>query len=781
MNRSLKLSMLMALALGTSQAIALDLGQIRVKSALGQPLLAEIPVHPANPAELQNLTVQLASSEEFARAGIVGGRTVIPLHFTVANAGGGKVIRITSSEAVDDPYLDLLLEVNSNAGRSVREFAILLDPPSAVAAAPVAAAPTRNPAARPARPAPAQTAAPHVAAAPKAAPTVSNGQYGPVERGQTLSSIARSATPAGVNAQQMMLALKQANPDAFYRDNINALKSGAILRVPTSAEAQAMTIAAAMAEVRRQNSDWRAGTPGTPAVVADTATRASASSAPSSTASDAGDRLALVQAKDSKNAGGPGNSAAGKGDKAAALRQDLLRSQESLASLQQQSSELKTRLKDMADINSKNEHLLSLKDSEIADLQAKLAASRKSAGLSAAAPAAASMPSSAASAQKPALTESHLETATASTVASANPAAAATSSSVAANTAPAAASTAAPAAGTSAPSAAAVAPVTEPAKPIAKPVTPPAATPVEEQPWYMQTWAWGAGAAAIALLVLLALLGRRRKPAAASSKGASSLADRFGSAPSGEQDLISGEDVDQEELLDQLAEHPDDIGLHLELVTLYYSRRDVEHFEAAAEAMHAHITDPQQDEWQDVMHMGEDLVPGHPLFDHHPEPSVRDEAEARRGFDIDDYADESDAPTVVSTLPPPLPPGAPKKVSEYNFNFDLTKPSGAEPPHAPAAADDATVVAPRASAPEAKAAPVVEPSWHFDDAESAHPADGQGVEEFNDDPIDTKLDLARAYLDMGDADGARAMLGEVMKEGSQMQRDTAKRLLENLH
>ncbi|MFC5437730.1 FimV/HubP family polar landmark protein [Rhodanobacter umsongensis] len=774
MNRSLKLSMLMALALGTSQAIALDLGQIQVKSALGQPLLAEIPVHPANPAELQNLTVRLASSEEFARAGIVGGRTVIPLHFSVANAAGGRVIRITSSEPVDDPYLDLLLEVNSNAGRSVREFAILLDPASAAA---VAAAPAQRPAA-PVRPAPSQPATPRVAAAPRAAP-ISNGQYGPVARGQTLSSIARSAAPAGVDARQMMLALKQANPDAFYRDNINALKSGAILRVPTSAEAQAMTIAAAMAEVRRQNSDWRAGTPGTPAVVADTATRASASSAPSGTASGAGDRLALVQAKDSKNAGGPGSSAASKDDKAAAgLRQDLLRNQESLASLQQQSTELKTRLKDMADINSKNEHLLSLKDSEIADLQAKLAAARKSAGLPAVTPAAAPAPSSAASAQKPAAAETRMETATASTVAMANPTPAGATSSVVATTTPAAASSIASAASTSAPGAAAVAPAR--AKPVAKPVTGAAAAAADEQPWYMQTWAWGAGAAAIALLVLLALLGRRRKPAAGSSKSASSLADRFGSAPSAGKDLIDGEDVDQEELLDQLAEHPDDIGLHLELVTLYYSRRDVEHFEAAAEAMHAHITDPQQDEWQDVMHMGEDLVPGHPLFDHHAEPPVHDEAEAHREFDIDDYADERDAPTAVSAMPP-LPPGAPKKVSEYNFNFDLTKPTGAEPPHLPPAADDATVVAPLAAAAEAKAPPATETSWHFDDAESMHPADGHDVEEFNDDPIDTKLDLARAYLDMGDADGARAMLGEVMKEGSQMQRDTAKRLLDNLH
>jgi pilus assembly protein FimV len=801
MNRTLKLSMLVALALGTSQAMALDLGQIQVKSALGQPLLAEIPLHPASPAELQNLSVQLASSEEFARAGIVGGRTSIPLHFSVANGAGGKVIRITSSQAVDDPYLDLLLEVNSSAGKSVREFAILLDPASAPAAAPAAAAaaparatePSRpvhaNPAPAPAatapKAAPAAVAAAPKAAAPRTAPAAgANGQYGPVAHGQTLSSIARSTAPAGVDAQQMMLALKQANPDAFYRDNINALKSGAVLRVPTSSEAQAMTIAAAMAEVRRQNSDWRAGTPSKPAVVADTATRASASSAPTSTSTGAGDRLALTPAKEGSNTGAPGSNAGGKGDKSAAsIRQDLLRSQESVASLQQQSTDLKSRLKELADINNKNEHLLSLKDNEIAELQAKLAAARKSAGMPAAAAVTTAKPEPAASAAKAAAATAvpgRLETATASTAASASSAPVSTGSTAATTTPMAAASSpaSAPAASGTAPAAAAPAPVKPAHKPAVKPSP---AAPVVEEPWYMQTWAWAAGGGAVVLLILLAMLGRR-KPAASASTSSSSLADRFSSAPPAGKDLAGGDDVDQEELLDQLAEHPDDIYLHLELVTLYYSRRDVEHFEAAAEAMHAHITDPQQDEWQDVVHMGEDLVPGHPLFDHHPELPVHENVEALREFDIDDYADKKAASAAVPSMPP-LPPGAPKKVSEYNFNFDLTKSAAAESPADHRSTSDDASVPPPADKPAAAATAETASDWHFNEADSAHQASdaGHDLGEFNDDPIDTKLDLARAYLDMGDADGARAMLGEVMKEGSQMQRDVAKRLLDDLH
>jgi len=768
MNRSLKLSMLVALALGSSQLLAVDMGQVQVKSALGQPLLAEIPLHPASPAELQGLKVKLASSEQFARAGIVGGRTDIPLHFSVAT-GAHPVIRITSSEPVNDPYLDLLIEVDGKDGPSVREYAILLDPPGShpVAAtpapAPVAAPRPASPAPRPAQRAPAP--APQAAAATRtpAPAAVENGRLGPVQSGQTLSGIARSVTPTGVDVRQMMLALQQANPDAFYRDNINALKSGAVLRVPSASEAQAMSLAAAAAEVSRQNSDWRAGTPGKPAVVADAATRASSSGSPTTGAADNEDRLALVPPQAGTAGGG---QSSGKTDQSSAsLREELLRSRESVASLKQQSGDLKARLKDLTDINAKNEHLLSLKDSEIAELQAKLAAARKSTGAPATAPVAASTVAEPAALAPAVASAGSSAEASESPVASASSGAATSASVAAAGTAFAPAGSASLATASATPAAAA----TVAAEPASAPAPAPAPARVVEQPWYMQTWAWAAAAGAVIVLILLAVLGRRRKPAAAAKTGGASLADRFGATPpagEGDDDLLADGDTDQEQLLDQLAEHPDDIYLHLELVTLYYSRRDVERFEAAAEAMHAHITDPEQDEWQDVVHMGEDLAPGHPLFDHHAEPADV-ESEATRAFDIDDYADDSDAPTVVSPLPPALPTGT-KKVTEYSFDFDLTQPAaGGSRTTPPAAADDITVVKPHA-----------EPKASWDAPETG--ASAAESAEFSDDPVDTKLDLARAYLDMGDADGARAMLGEVLKEGSQMQRDVARKLLDGL-
>ncbi|GGA13859.1 FimV/HubP family polar landmark protein [Dyella caseinilytica] len=753
MNRSLKLSILMALALGSTQAAAVELGQAHVKSVLGQPLLVEIPVTQASPAELQSLSAQLAPNDAFAKVG--GERPAIPLQFTVADEGGHKIIRVTSSAPVDDPYLDLLVEVTSTTGSSVREFAILLDPANKVAQSATSSAPARRrtPASTPASaesaPAPRQTAA-----APVQRAAISNGQFGPVEKGATLSHIATQTAPAGVDTNQMMLALKAANPDAFYRDNINALKAGVVLRVPSRDDALTTAAAAALAAVRQQNSDWRNGT-SAPIAVATGGTRSNASVAPTQTSN--ADKLALVPAS------GEGQSAGGTNGKGnAAIRQELQRSQETLASLQQQGDELKSRLKDLEDINGKNQRLLSLKDNEIADLQKQLADARKAAGMPAAPVAATPAPA-------------------APPVPVVQPAATASTHSAATTQALAAKPAANPASGASAPVAAA--PVTAPAKP--KPVVHPPlhrapAPAAAEQPWYMQTWALAAGGGVIVLL-LLGLLARRgksgSKPAkskAAAPSNRGSLADHFGTVDADNFDDVShGSDPDQDELLDQLAEHPDDIASHLELVSLYYTRRDVEHFEAAAEAMHAHITAADQPEWQDVMHMGQDLAPGHPLFAEAAIPtSTHDEQSPLHRFDLDSYAgDKTATPDLASAkqAPPPLPPS---KVSEYHFDFDLT-------PH------HADILGSQAPAPKHEEESLS--TWKFDEpAETAHEAAHETAHsavqeedfgELHDDPIDTKLDLARAYLDMGDPDGARAMLEEVMHEGSQIQKDMAQTLM----
>jgi len=827
MNRTLKLSIMLALATWGSQVLAQNLGPVQVRSTMDQPLVAEIPLSGVS-GNLDNVHVALASEEAFSRAGLNRAGLPVALSFAVAKNGSGQpVIQVTSSAPVRDTYLDFLVEVSTGGNKVVREVTMLLDPPGSPvtsASATQTAHPSRTSEvpsrvprseSRPSRteePATKTASTPAKAAASAPAPSSADGTYGPVQRGQTLSTIAREHA-AGADMNQMLVALHKANPDAFYRDNMNALKTGAVLRIPSSADVQALSAAAALAEVRRQNESWRSGSTRSPSVVADAAST-NAGQGATKPAAPANDRLAIVPSKDGGDAASTrAGSKGGTSDtQVAGLKQELSNSQESVASLKQQGAELKSRIGDLEEINTKNQRLLSLKDSEIAELQRKLADAQKNSA----------QPAAPANAPAPAAAPAQAAAAPATPAPAASAPVAATP---AATPAPAAASTV-----TTAPLKEPVAttpPVAKPAdKPVAKKPVHLTPTPVVEDPWYMQPWAWGGGAIVILLLLVAAVFGRK-KPEVAATAGAASLADRFGQEPNFGDFGHHGEimDQDQREILDALAEHPDDIGLHLELVSLYYGRRDVDHFEAAAEAMFAHVADPDQPEWREVMMMGEDLAPSHPLFGGVPvdeidepyegsygHPQNATEAAALEEFDLGNYVtspDDEDRPKAPT----------PQKHSEYHFNFDLTPVQRAEAdrrPNAPGVFDVDAPESPYAEPHETNGTASFgdvlagekdgeRSTWSFQDehdiASTSHaepaptshtprfdeptfpdeePIEDHGPESFSDDPVDTKLDLARAYLDMGDAEGARLMLDEVMAEGTQMQKDTAKRILDDI-
>ena len=756
MNRTHKLSLAIALALTSSPLLAMGLGQIQVHSQLGQPLVAEIPLSVDSPAEAASLQVSMAPAKDFTRAGISLNQMAMPLQFTVTtNARGEHVIRVTTVDPVRAPYLDFLLQVNWSNGRLLREYTVLLDPPNYAPAAPaVAAAPataTRTtqatataPASATAAAAPATTEA---MAMPAAATRVVGDTYGPVKSGQTLTQVAHAVRPdRKVSLDQVMIALLAANPNAFVHGNINGLKRGAILRIPSAQQISARSATAAVAEVRRQIEDWRGAAP-RPTLLAG-AGETGASRPAAMAAATAGGRLQLVPpASAGQSAATRAGVAGGTGRAAiAGLKADLARSQESLASQRQQSDDLKARLKAVEGINSKNQQLLALKNDEIAELQRKLAqigTTRPATAAGATAsvkpvPGAKSSPASAVSAGKPA-----------AAVSAAAPAA---SVAAASSSAPAIAASVRPAVAASASK-----PVAAKPKPVAASV-PPAAEVV--RPWYLQIWALVTAGVVVLLLLVLALRGRRG--AQAPAPGTGSIADQFGDEPfdRGDDSVHEG-DAEVRSLRAQMAEYPGDAGLHLELVSLYYARNDVAGFEAAAEAMHAEV-DPASAEWRAVEAMGEELSPHHPLFER---------ASPATGPAPDPYAEPARAD--------PAGDRDPLAVSGYSFDFDLS----------PALAD---IAAPGMHAPQPPLAghdlpdgPEL-PSVDFDDedalrraAEEDRPA-APMASTFSEDPADTKLDLARAYLDMGDRDGARAMLEEVLAEGSQTQKDEAHRLLGEL-
>jgi pilus assembly protein FimV len=252
-----------ALLLAAGASEAAGLGKLTVQSALGQPLKAEIELLSVNKDELADITAKLASADAFKQARIERVESLGTLRFSVEQrANGQPVIRITSSAGVADPFLDLLIELNWNSGRLIREYTILLDPlsdakpaePVRPAVVPesgrngeirVATSPQVE--AQKAKPAPVAGPAP---AAPK--------RYGPVRSGETLRGIAGKVKPADVSLEQMMVGLYQANKEAFFEGNMNRMKRGHVLNVPEADAARASTPREAARTVQGHALEWHA-------------------------------------------------------------------------------------------------------------------------------------------------------------------------------------------------------------------------------------------------------------------------------------------------------------------------------------------------------------------------------------------------------------------------------------------------------------------------------------------------------------------------------------------
>lgn len=228
-------------------ALPLGIGEIQLHSALNQHLNAEIKltVDPSeNPADV---SVRLAPPEKFDQAGVVWNYFLSKVKFEpVVQANGSIVVKITSREVLTEPFLDFLLEVSWPQGSMTREFTLLIDPPTAYnqATIPVVQAPEYSAEAiEPPRPAKKTRPAPRRAVKAEPGDSVSqpiatDGEFGPVQKTDTLWSIATQlGQERNVPTPQMLNALHKANPDAFNNGNINSLKEGALLKVPSLASA----------------------------------------------------------------------------------------------------------------------------------------------------------------------------------------------------------------------------------------------------------------------------------------------------------------------------------------------------------------------------------------------------------------------------------------------------------------------------------------------------------------------------------------------------------------
>lgn len=273
-------------------AQALALGPLTSLSSLGEPLAAGIAIPEITPEEFASLKVTLASPEAFKNAGMEYNPALTSMQFTVNRRPDGTTyVLLRSDKAVTDPFVNLVVTATWASGRIVRNYTLLLDPPAArqsetaaAITAPIATLPAPRSAPAPIpTPAPSVTSTPPVEPvsrpgaetkaaaaptpkppampAPKPAPATaaapkSSGEHHKVTHGDTAGKIAAANKPANVSLDQMLVAMLRGNPEAFIGENVNRLKAGAVLSMPTRDEAQAVSDSVARQNIIAQSKDF---------------------------------------------------------------------------------------------------------------------------------------------------------------------------------------------------------------------------------------------------------------------------------------------------------------------------------------------------------------------------------------------------------------------------------------------------------------------------------------------------------------------------------------------
>lgn len=280
---------------------ALGLGDIHVRSAMGQKLDAEIEFSALTSIEAESLTIRLASPDNFVQSGIDYSPVLRSLRFSVEKKGDRHVIRITSDLVMSDPFLNLLIELNAAGNRTLRQYALLFDPPaiaeapmvvnppeiavqnvgvrnekagvvSETKAAPVVEVPSKTSGPNPNTTSNANStststskstansssnSSPNVTQAKESASAPTKSAKHTVKQGDTLAAIAAANRAEGVSINQMLMALQRENEQAFSDNNINRLKAGSVLSIPKDDVVRAIDADKAREFMRGQNADFQ--------------------------------------------------------------------------------------------------------------------------------------------------------------------------------------------------------------------------------------------------------------------------------------------------------------------------------------------------------------------------------------------------------------------------------------------------------------------------------------------------------------------------------------------
>jgi pilus assembly protein FimV len=652
--------------------------------------------------------------------------------------------------------------------------------------------------------------------------------YGPVEKGEYLSKIASQVKPAEVSLEQMLVALYRENQKAFVGKNMNRLKTGQILKIPSADEVSQISMADARKEIHAQVQDWNAyreqlasGVGSRPAAaeapnVASGSVGSAAVSAPAPVASgEPQDKLRISRSQGSGKAGAAGASAQ---DRLASLQEELTAKDQALKESQSRVADLEKQIQDM-------QRLLDLKG----------AAAAKGAPKAAVVPPAPVAPKEEPKAQ----------------VAQATPEPAKPAESPKAEPAkPEATATPAQPVPTPAEPPKAEPPKTAPAQPKAQPKAAPKKAPkhvpqpslvdqVLGNPMYL-----AGGVGIIALLGLAGFMAVRRrrgqseeapdsqmtsafpsdlKPGATTAKPAAGLVDTGnssfltdfdktgpGTIDTDEVDPVAeaevyiayGRDAQAEEILKEaMARDRNRHEIALKLLEIYHARKSATAFETVAKELRSAVGESSP-LWQKAAAMGAQIDPGNALYGAAAggtatftamAPQAAPAAPPRPDLDFD-LESSASAPSAGAPAPSfdldldSHKPSAPDLPVETSPSIDFDLPTSAAPkvdvhvdaPKEEKPAFDFDLSGLELSSSKSAGAPAAAPAASGGGLDLADLSLDSPAAESGGEAVGTKLELAKAYLEIGDKDGAREILNEVAKEGSSAQKEEAKKLIASL-
>ena len=255
---------------------ALRLGEIVIESKVNEPFKASIELGSTKGITAKQILVQMASAEVFRNANIEKPYHLNDIAFKVVNGRNGKVLHLSSSQKISEPYLNFILDTRWPNGRVMREYLALLDLPvhssakgTAINTVQATQVPTAVEPSNQRSDVRAQVAGTFNGAtnSPRNSQSFSGNQNNSasknrpnsyrVQASDTLWEIAQQYKIKNASVEQTMHVLQKSNPDAFINGNINQLKKGAILRMPENDGENVIAQTEALAWHREQYSAWK--------------------------------------------------------------------------------------------------------------------------------------------------------------------------------------------------------------------------------------------------------------------------------------------------------------------------------------------------------------------------------------------------------------------------------------------------------------------------------------------------------------------------------------------